>query len=103
MKLHEIIDCNDNLDLVLSYETLHPYLKSLYAYYKDYFCCEPILMITDVMNAVQYCKIVSSNDFDESVRDWIERDAPELTEEDKECEYELIAFQSSFLSDCINI
>ena len=100
MNLHEIIKANETDGLDISYQAIHPYKKSLYTYYKSLFCCEPILMITAVFNAVQYCKIVPENDFFEALDGYV--NDMELNEEEKENEKELINFQSLMFRDAIN-
>lgn len=100
MKLHEIINSNEKPDVSILYETLHPYLNSLYKYYLDYFCCEPILMVTDVFNAAQYCKIVSSNDYSEELNEYL--DTCHLDNETRQCSEETINFNSKYLKEFIN-
>jgi len=63
MKLYKIIETNDTENLFIAYEKLQPYLKSLYAYYKNEFWEEPVLMVESVMNTVQYVKIVDCETF----------------------------------------
>jgi hypothetical protein len=104
MKLHEIITSNENHNQSLLIEKLIPYKKSLSVYYTDYFCSEPILMVTDVFNACQYGKIVSSDDFDESICAYLEVDYIETDENNPDfdfdlfAEYETICFNSISLS-----
>jgi hypothetical protein len=99
LKLHEIIETNDKPENSLLIESLIPYKKSLYIYYKDNLCSDPVLMVTSVCNAVQYGKIVSSNDFTEEVINWI--DDPDCMSEDNEnfAEYETICFNSIMLEN----
>ena len=100
MKLHEIITQNENHTQSIDIALLMPYKKSLLAYYSDLFCCEPILMVTDVFNAVQYGKIVPSSEFDQAICDWLEIDFIEQDEketnfdEDIFSNYETINFNS---------
>jgi hypothetical protein len=102
MKLSEIIAQNKKVDESILYEMIQPYLKSLYVYYKDLFCSEPVLMVTDVTNASQYCRIVDSNDFSEAICDYIGIDfEPEDQESDDFAYYESICFNSKFLKDII--
>ena len=98
MKLHEIIAINDsgNNDSLLI-ELLIPYKNSLLTYYKDYFCSDPIVMVTMVSNAVQYGIIVSSNDFAEAFECYVESQNLD-SEEDKEMSRETISFNSIMLS-----
>lgn len=92
MKLYEIIEANDQPDQSILSELLVPYKKALLTYYRDLFCCEPVLMVTDVFNAAQYAKIVPVDEFSEAIEDYLaDRD---LSEEDKEAEAETINFNS---------
>jgi hypothetical protein len=95
MKLHEIIEMNENPVTSLLIEKLIPYKNSLLIYYKEYFTSEPMLMVTDVMNAVQYAKIVPSNEFTEALEEYIENNE----EDTKEYSREIIPFQSMMLAD----
>lgn len=96
-KLHEIIKLNENEETSILIESLLPYKKSLNTYYKDLFSCDPILMVTCICNAVQYAKIVPSDDFLECVSNYVDTIQFD-NEEDKENEIELINFQSIFLN-----
>lgn len=97
MLLHQIIATNDKGTSSINTKILHPYKKSLYTYYKDLFCCEPVLMVTDVFNAVQYAVIVPVNEFSEAIDVYI--NACSLTDEDKMNQTELISFQSIMLKN----
>ena len=102
MNLSDIIAQNEKADESILYELIHPYLKSLYVYYKDLFCSEPVLMVTDVMNAAQYCRIVDSNELTDAICDYLGLDSePEDTESDEFSYYETICFNSKFLKDII--
>lgn len=92
MKLHEIIQALEEPTNSVQIDTLIPYKKSLFTYYENYFCCEPILMVTMVSNAVQYAQIVSANDFTDAVFHWVE--SMNLSDEDKESEIEVISYNS---------
>ena len=98
-KLHELIGLIDS-DNELSYDMIAPYKKSLYTYYKAYFCCEPVLMITATFNAGAICKIVSSNEYSEALIDYL--DANQLTGEERDSEEETINFNSMMLADVID-
>lgn len=94
MNLSDIIAQNKKADESIEYGQLRPYLKSLYIYYKDRYCCEPVLMVTDVMNAAQYARIVSSDDFTEAIYNYL----------GIECDpgdYEVINSNSMLLKDLI--
>lgn len=97
MLLHEIISTNDKGTSSINTSILHSYKKSLYTYYKDLYCCEPVLMVTDVFNAVQYALIVPANEFHEAINHYLDADNS-LTDEEKESSIELISFQSIPLS-----
>lgn len=98
LKLHEIIELNEKPNNSILLELLIPYKNSLYTYYKNYFCEEPVLMVTSVCNAVQYGKIVPANDFTECIIEWL--DDPDCMNEDNETfsEFETINFNSIMLS-----
>lgn len=97
MLLHQIITTNETGTSAILTELLFKYKKSLYTYYKDLFCCEPVLMVTDVFNAAQYALIVPSNEFNEAIDTYLQNE--DLNEEDKANEVELISFQSIMLKD----
>ena len=99
LKLHEIIELNEDITKDILIELLLPYKKSLLTYYNDLFLSEPVLMVTMVSNAVQYGKIVPSAEFTEALIEYIED--PDCMEEDNEnfCEYETISFNSIMLKN----
>lgn len=96
-KLHEIIEINSTGDTSIEVEQLHPYKKSLYTYFKKYYNCEPVLMVTDVFNACQYALIVPSNELNEAIEIYLQNS--DITEEEKQDQTELISFQSIMLKD----
>ncbi len=100
MLLHEIISENENHASAIEYGQLHPYLKSLYTYYKRQFCCEPVLMVTAVFNAAQYAKIVPSNDFSDAIEAYM-NGWDGFTEDEINSEIEVISFNSRLLKDLI--
>lgn len=67
MKLYQIIDAIDD-DESVSYETIHPYKRSLKTYYADRWSCEPIFMVLFLTNACCWGKIVPSNEFDAALQ-----------------------------------
>lgn len=95
----EFIELNQDFKTSIEYQQAHPILKSLYLYYKDLFCCEPVLMVTDVFNSAQYIKIVPSNEFMEAIDCYLDGD---VNEEQKEITIELINFNSKMLKDILN-
>jgi len=99
LKLYEIITLNEISENEILIELMLPYKNSLLTYYKNYFCNEPILMITSVFNAAQYGKIVSSDNFTEELINFI--GDPDCVDKDNENfgEYETICFNSIMLSE----
>lgn len=100
MKLHEIIEANECHTTSILIEEIIKYKRSLLTYYKDQFIYEPILMVTDVMNAVQYGKIVSTDEFQEAVYAFmgVSYVDEEDTESEQFAQYETICFNSMLLS-----
>jgi hypothetical protein len=96
MNLSQIIETNETGKQSILTELLYKYKKSLYTYYKSYYNCEPVLMVTDVFNTCQYALIVPSNEFNDAIDTYLEDS--ELTEEEKQDQVELISFQSIMLS-----
>lgn len=95
MKLHEIIEKNSDDQTAILVETLLRYKKSLFVYYSNMFPSEPCLMVTNVFNAVQYAKIVPSDEINDAVNLYV----TETNEEDREAEIETILFNSVMLRD----
>ena len=66
---------------------------------------EPVLMVTAVMNAVQYGKIVPAGEFGEALYAHLgvsyveEDDSEEGFDADLFCEYETVCFNSIMLKD----
>lgn len=98
-KLHEIIEINSTGDTSILVESLLRYKKSLYTYFKRYYCQEPILMVTDVFNACQYALIVPANEMSEAIQVYLQNS--DLTDEEKDEQTELISFQSIMLKDLL--
>jgi bifunctional N-acetylglucosamine-1-phosphate-uridyltransferase/glucosamine-1-phosphate-acetyltransferase GlmU-like protein len=99
MLLHEIITANENPKTAILIEKLIPYKKSLHIYYSNYsnHGDEPLLMVTAVMNAAQYGRIVSSNELTEAICEYLDDyDCMEETSENFG-EYETICFNSILL------
>lgn len=106
MKLHEIIANENEFTTSIEVQNFVPYKKSLLVYYNDMFCGnEPILMVTDVFNACQYGKIVSSGDFNDAIYAYLEvpyietEESEEGFDEDLFAQYETICFNSIALSN----
>lgn len=105
MKMYEIIDVMLDADkehLSVEYEQIAKYKRSLYKYFKDYFCCEPVCMVTSVTNNSCYMRIVPSNEFAECVECWINDSLDENdTDEDIEAHREYIDASSMMFSDLL--
>lgn len=107
MKRAEFIELNEVHTTAIEFSNLYPIKKSLYIYYKDLFCCEPVLMVTDVFNAAQYVKIVPLNEFNESIYAYL--DVPYIIEDENEegfdedlfAQFETINFNSKLLKDIL--
>lgn len=105
MKLHEIIKQNENHETSLLIEKFFPYKKSLLVYYKNQFTSDPILMVTDVMNAVQYGKIIPAGEFYEAICAYLEvpyiiiDQLEDSFDEELFAQYETICFNSILLEN----
>jgi hypothetical protein len=99
MLLHQIIEANTYQQTSILWEKISPYKKALYTYYKNYFCGEPVLMVTDVFNAAQYVKIVPADELTEAIEEYLINE--DGSEEDKEAYRETISFNSVMLKDLI--
>jgi hypothetical protein len=95
MKLHEIIEANEDQKKSLNIQLMLEYKNSLHVYYKNILNSEPILMVTDVFNACSFGKIVDSDSLHEAIEMYIEDE--DTTEEEKEQQREIINFNSVFL------
>ena len=100
MKLHEIIEKVGTLEQ-LNYEQIQPYKKSIYVYAKDYFCSEPVLMVTFVCNALQGCIITCEQNYHEDLHNHLLECELTPSSEDWECEEETINCNSMFLKKLI--
>ncbi len=101
MKLHEILALNEAPTKSLLFDKMQPYLKTLYVYYKNMFCCEPVLMVTDLFNAAQYVKIVPSNELNEAICEYLEDYSCDNSENENYCHFETINFNSRLLKDIV--
>jgi len=105
--LAAIIEANETKGTTVLYDKINMYKKSLYIYYKDLFCCEPVLLVDSCFNAAQYVKIVPSNEFYEAVCDLL--DVSYIIEDENEddfnfdtfSQYETINFNSRMLKDIL--
>ncbi len=103
LNLSQIIEINSEATKSILFESLQPYLKSIYIFYKDLYNCEPVLMVTDLFNAAQYVKIVPSNDFNEAICNYIGCEVYEIeNDDDFLAQFENINFNSKLLKDFIN-
>jgi hypothetical protein len=93
MKLHEIIEISEQGTSGILIEIIAKYKKSLLTYFKEYYNCEPILIVTTVFNAAQYGFIAPSNEICDAIYNYVDSMNLE-TEEDRQNEIELISFQS---------
>lgn len=94
MKLHEIIERNEQPDLAILVDEILKYKKSLITIFGK----DAILMVTDIFNACQYAKISHPQIFEEDLDNYINSHYS-LSDEEKEEEKELINFQSILLKD----
>jgi len=96
LRLADIIELNDKFfsdgTPVIGYHVLRPYLRSLNVYYRDQYCEDLILMLTEVINAVQYGAIVPANQFSEILHEF-------FPEED----HEIISANSFMLADWLPV
>lgn len=105
MKLHEIIKDNEDPNTTILIEKMIPLKQELLDYYTEHFTSEPILMVTDVMNATQYGKIVPAGEFGEAVYAYmdvscvVEDDSEEGFDADEFAQYETICANSIMLKD----
>lgn len=100
MKLHEIIEINEDHEKSILIELLLPYKKMLNIYFERDFRSEPMLMVTSISNACQYGKIVPAGEFTDAVYAYmgvgfvVEDEDEEGFDEDKFAQYESICFSS---------
>ena len=105
MKLHEIIEINEDHEKSILIEKIVPYKKMLYTYFQRQFSSEPMLMVTEVSNAAQYAKIVPIGEFAEAIYAYmgvgyvVEDPEEEDFDEDLFAQYETICFNSVSLKD----
>lgn len=106
-RLNELLTDIENRNMV-SFQEIYPYRKSLYLLLKDYFCEEPVFMITLLTNAIQAGKIVPANEFNDELLDEVNKDNEEFAileeemDEDTFMEFETINFNSQFLKDVLD-
>ena len=94
LKLSEIIRISESDDQSVSLECIARYKKSLLTYFRRYYRNgEPMLLVTDVFNAIAYAKVVPESDFSDALETYV-NSIPDLTEEEREAEREIISFNS---------
>jgi hypothetical protein len=100
MLLHQIISNNQIATNSILIELLVPYKKSLVTYYKNEFSShdEPLLMVTNVMNAAQYGKIVPMSEFQDAICEYLDDYNCMDEESENFSAYENICFNSIPLS-----
>lgn len=91
-------------DEAVSLEKIHPYLKELYDYYIENYSRfgEPVLVIDVISNGYQKGYITLSNEFSESVENYIDNEYPDLDEEGREYTFERINFDSKMLKKMLD-
>jgi hypothetical protein len=103
--LSDIIQANECPTTAIDTSILFAYKKALYVYYKDLFCCEPVILVTTVFNAVSYAKIVPYAEYYEAICEFlavpyiVEDKTEEGYNEDIFSQYESINFNSKLLKD----
>lgn len=99
MKLHEIITANEDYTQSVLIEEIVKYKKQLYVYYSHYFSSEPVLMVTEVMNAAQYGRIEPANEIDEAICAYLDDYDCQNEESENFGTYETICANSMMLKD----
>ena len=100
IRLCEIVEQFDN-NKMLQYEEIVPYKKLLYRYYKEFYNCEPVLLVEPVSNAITGVMVVPEMVVADAIDDYINSlqcDDNEAVEYTKE----LILSCSVFLKDVLN-
>ncbi len=96
LKLSDIIRLSDESKTGIDISIIYQYKRSLLTYYTNYYSCEPVLIVTDVFNAVQYGFIAPSNEIDEAINTYFE-DSADTDEEILEYK-ETVLFNSIMLA-----
>ena len=96
MKLHEIIDRAYALKSI-PYGEIKARKKQLMAYFKGTYNCEAVVIIWNVTNAGANATITTENEYFEGVDLVMDQYFPNLEQEEKEDQKELINFQSVML------
>lgn len=100
MQLHKIISLseeNDGESIEISH--IKKYKKSLITYFEHNYPGDPILVVTDVFNACCYGFIATTYSYDEVIDNYVEKNNPNASDEDKENFIEVIKFQSIYLKN----
>lgn len=99
MHLQELINAFNNNESV-SYEKVYPYKKLLYAYYKEVYMCEPVLIVTDIFNAVQFVAVCPFTEVTDWINDYLNQ--YDMDETEKIDATETILFNSMPLERLLN-
>ena len=99
MNLQELISAFKNNESA-SYEKVYPYKKLLYAYYKEVYMCDPVLIVTDVFNAVQFVAVCPFTDVTDWISDYLNQF--DMNDSEKLDSTETILFNSRPLKDLLN-
>ena len=98
MTFETIIEMNADPKVAIAVDKILTHRERVYEHYREEFTSKPMLMITDVFNAVQYGKIVPSEEMHEAIEEYLMED-----EEEREYLRDLIMFQSILLSDLLEV
>ena len=94
MKRKDIIAAAESGKLI-SYDCLYPYRHTVAAYFKAYYCCSPVFMVTFLSNNSCIGYIVSEEEFNEAIDEALQ--AEKLTVEEYDQEKEIISANSFYL------
>lgn len=100
IRLHQIVELNSEPGKAILIESMMPFFRQLYKYYKALHGQEPVLILTAVFNAAQYGFIAPESLVHTAVEKWVE-DINFSDQEEREAAYETIMFNSRPLKDLI--
>jgi hypothetical protein len=98
MKLHEILSKADNLEYI-PYEEIKARKNQLLVYFRGYYNSEPIILIWAMYNTGGAGTITTESEFSEAMEDIFCVQYPDLNEEEKEEQRELILSYSIYLKN----
>ena len=98
MKLNEIIEKAEQ-GKYIPYEEIKARKNQLIAYFEGYYNSEPIILVWNATNAGGATTITTASEYSEGVEQVLNNYYPDLNEEEREQETELINFNSKFLKD----